>query len=76
MRLGDVVVVSARLDERIRTAEGGLKKGTIIELTRDACWVLLTGGDIWTGKPRDVYLDQVGLKSEIVVFERDYEEVS
>jgi hypothetical protein len=56
MREGSVVLVLAELDERIRKSPEGEVYGTVIELYGDEVVVLLTDGNIFRGKKREVAL--------------------
>jgi hypothetical protein len=52
MKVGDIVLVVAKADEKIRDMEE--RAGTIVQITGDEVWVLLANGDIWVGSKRYV----------------------
>lgn len=58
MNEGDVVVVTGKLDTRIRAVEGNaLAIGTVVCIDKDSnVWVLLPSGDFWRGPKREVCL--------------------
>ncbi len=58
MKIGDIVVVLGKMDERIREkTKDGLIKGTLFQILYDnqVC-VILENNDLWVGSIRDVIL--------------------
>jgi hypothetical protein len=56
MKTGDLVVVLAKLDSRVRDKTSGLVLGTLDEIYGETVSVLLPGGDIWRGLRREIQL--------------------
>jgi hypothetical protein len=55
MKIGDLVVILGKLDERVRkNLTQGLVIGTLDQMYGDQATVLLPDGEIWTGPKRDV----------------------
>lgn len=55
MRLGTVVVVLGKLDQRVRETTESLVQGTLVEIDAEKnAWVLLAGGDFWRGPMREI----------------------
>jgi hypothetical protein len=58
MTEGSVVIVTGKMDDRVRRAADGLVFGTVINVIGQSLWVLLDSGDIWYGKTYEVCLPQ------------------
>ena len=52
---GSVVVVTGKLDERIRESTEDTKIGTVLSLKSGKAVVLLEDGNIWIGNEWEVY---------------------
>lgn len=57
VKLGDVVMVVGKLDERVRTSEVESRQGTIVTIYKDDVEVLFEDGTIWRGMSREVVKD-------------------
>lgn len=55
MSEGTVVIVAAKMDERVRDQIETEIRGTVVKLERDKVWVMLPGGDLWVGDSYKVY---------------------
>lgn len=58
LKEGNVVLVVGKLDDRVRNNNEEFTYGTLIHITRETVWVLLTNGNIWIGKPFEVVLQE------------------
>lgn len=56
---GDVVVVGAKLDDRVRAADPENAIGTIWFMTQTDAIVLLKNGDLWRGNKKMIYPEQI-----------------
>lgn len=55
MKLGTVVVVLGKLDNRVRENTETLALGTLVEVDRNnMAWVLLGNGEFWRGSMREI----------------------
>jgi hypothetical protein len=52
---GSVVVVTGRLDERVRENKEPIVTGTVLSLKNGKVWVLLKDTNIWVGNDWEVY---------------------
>jgi hypothetical protein len=55
MKAGDVVVVTAKLDERVRSSEGADPIGTLVQIDQTTAWVILPNADLWIGSKKFIF---------------------
>lgn len=61
---GDVVIVTGKLDDRIKDPDASQAIGTVVQVGSGQVWVLLSNGNLWIGQLREVFLEKNHAESQ------------